>query len=70
MSMDIDRVRASVDPHSETAIAVRRWAGERIEELRGQLSEIGLPLDETEGLRYAIRELELVAIVLTAPDEG
>lgn len=37
---------------------VKAWANERLEMHRRRLEQIGIPGDETEGLRHAIAELE------------
>lgn len=47
-----------IDVHSETWVEVRDWAEAQIKMHDRQLRKVGLPLDQTEGHRYAIRELE------------
>jgi hypothetical protein len=47
-----------IDPHSDTWRAVKAWADERVKALDRELRTVGLPIDKTEGNRYAIRELE------------
>ena len=48
----------TVDRHSPTWLAIEAWAKGRLEDYSRRLKVIGLPANETEGLRHAIREME------------
>lgn len=70
--MNLPELQAQIDPHSATASALRRWATARIDEKDRQLRVPGVEFAETEALRYAIAELELLvsALTTTPDDEG
>lgn len=47
-----------IETHSATWLEIEHWAKARIDDYTTRLKVKGMPLADTEGLRYAIAELE------------
>ena len=48
----------AINVHDPVWVEVTKWATERLAMHRERLDTIGLPMNETEGCRHAIKELE------------